>query len=139
MQITLYLKHKRSIARSLTSVGLKYRNANLKNDKPLNDNKWIALKIRVYYIICISSSNNMYFSFQEPIEDGDTETFPIEYGALVGEDPLVTSEEQIPRRVITDTGDIVEEPLIYKPDHMVQQEPIAIGIAYIYTVIIYLG
>ena len=49
------------------------------------------------------------------MEDGQTEPIP-EYETMETEDSLVTTDKQAPRRVITDTGDIVEEPLMFKSD-----------------------
>ncbi|XP_050549898.1 zinc finger protein 3 homolog isoform X4 [Spodoptera frugiperda] len=55
---------------------------------------------------------------QEPIEqiENQTEGTPLDYEPMDSEDPLVTPDKQTPRRVITDTGDIVEEPMLFKTD-----------------------
>uniref|UniRef100_A0A2A4K9U8 C2H2-type domain-containing protein n=1 Tax=Heliothis virescens TaxID=7102 RepID=A0A2A4K9U8_HELVI len=53
---------------------------------------------------------------EEPLEDNQNDTIPIEYEPTDHEESMVTSDKQTPRRVITDTGDIVEEPLEFKPD-----------------------
>ncbi|XP_050549899.1 zinc finger protein 271-like isoform X5 [Spodoptera frugiperda] len=61
---------------------------------------------------------------QEPIEqiENQTEGTPLDYEPMDSEDPLVTPDKQTPRRVITDTGDIVEEPMLFKTDAQIVTE-----------------
>ncbi|XP_038222624.1 uncharacterized protein LOC119840183 [Zerene cesonia] len=46
---------------------------------------------------------------EEPLEDGNTDTVAVQYESVPEEEAVV--EKQASRRMITDTGDIIEEPL----------------------------
>ncbi|XP_022823329.1 zinc finger protein 616-like isoform X3 [Spodoptera litura] len=66
---------------------------------------------------------------QEPIDqtENHTESTPLDYEPMDGEDPLVTPDKQTPRRVITDTGDIVEEPMLFKTDAQIVTDTLDLG------------
>lgn len=53
---------------------------------------------------------------EEPIEDHQNNTVPIEFEPTDQDESTLLSDKHVPRRVITDTGDIVEEPLEFKTD-----------------------
>lgn len=75
---------------------------------------------------------------QEPIEqiENQTEGTPLDYEPMDSEDPLVTPDKQTPRRVITDTGDIVEEPMLFKTDAQIVTGTLDLGnIVYTYFII----
>ncbi|CAH0588992.1 unnamed protein product [Chrysodeixis includens] len=61
---------------------------------------------------------------EEPLEEGATGPLPIEYRTVETEDAQVTTDKQAPRRVITDTGDIVEEQSILKADEITQKDTV---------------
>lgn len=46
---------------------------------------------------------------------------------MESEDTQVTTDKQAPRRVITDTGDIVEEQLVFKAEDITQKDTIPLG------------
>ncbi|XP_050549901.1 zinc finger protein 470-like isoform X7 [Spodoptera frugiperda] len=68
--------------------------------------------------------NDQEVVVEEPIEqiENQTEGTPLDYEPMDSEDPLVTPDKQTPRRVITDTGDIVEEPMLFKTDAQIVTE-----------------
>ncbi|CAH0694655.1 unnamed protein product [Spodoptera exigua] len=64
---------------------------------------------------------------QEPIDDRQNDSNQLEYEPMDSEDALVTSDKQTPRRVITDTGDIVEEPILFKTDAHIVSDSLDLG------------
>lgn len=56
---------------------------------------------------------------EEPMEEDQSESVPIEYETTMDSEDTSVTDKQAPRRVITDTGDIVEEPLVFKANDQV--------------------
>lgn len=56
----------------------------------------------------------MYFA-QEPMDDMDnSETIPISYESPIASEDSTIVDKQISRRMITETGDIIEAPILLK-------------------------
>lgn len=56
----------------------------------------------------------MYFA-QEPMDDMDnTEPMPVAYESPISSEDSTIADKQMSRRMITETGDIIEAPILLK-------------------------